>query len=116
MIIIVFLLILSDFKPCENGICEIVGDLYYKCLCRPSWTGINCHIGKEITFEFFYLITVLKDFFRIEIKPCGPETCLNGGKCKSFVTNDEADIGCDCPSNYTGLYCENRKFGSFVKN
>lgn len=35
-----------DFKPCENGICEIVGDLYYKCLCKPNYTGVNCHIGK----------------------------------------------------------------------
>jgi hypothetical protein len=34
-----------DFKPCENGICEIVGDLYYKCLCKPNYTGVNCHIG-----------------------------------------------------------------------
>jgi hypothetical protein len=36
-----------DFKPCENGICEIVGDLYYKCLCKPNYTGINCHIGRQ---------------------------------------------------------------------
>ena len=48
-----------DFKPCENGICEIVGDLYYKCLCRPNWTGVNCHIGKKKirllnTFLYFY--------------------------------------------------------------
>ena len=77
-----------DFKPCENGICEIVGDLYYKCLCKPNYTGINCHI---------------------EIKPCGPTTCLNGGKCKSMVSHDETEIGCDCPSNYTGIYCENCK-------
>jgi hypothetical protein len=37
-----------DFKPCENGNCEIVGDLYYKCLCKPNYTGINCHIGIDI--------------------------------------------------------------------
>ena len=75
-----------DFKPCENGICEIVGDLYYKCLCKPNWTGVNCHI---------------------EIKPCDERTCLNGGRCRSLTTFDESDIGCDCPINFTGTICEN---------
>ncbi len=74
-----------DFRPCENGICEIVGDLYYKCLCKPNWTGVNCHI---------------------EIRPCEDKLCLNGGKCKMFPS-DELDIGCDCPANFTGIYCEN---------
>lgn len=71
-----------DFKPCENGICEIVGDLYYKCLCRPNWTGVNCHI---------------------EIKPCDETKCLNGGKCK---LDDIYGSGCDCPSGFTGYFCE----------
>lgn len=75
-----------DFKPCENGICEIVGDLYYKCLCKPNYTGVNCHI---------------------EIKPCDANTCLNGGRCRSLSTFDETDIGCDCPINFTGTICEN---------
>lgn len=75
-----------DFKPCENGICEIVGDLYYKCLCKPNYTGVNCHI---------------------EIKPCDEKTCLNGGRCRSLTTMDESDIGCDCPINFTGTICEN---------
>ena len=39
-----------DFRPCENGICEIVGDLYYKCLCKPMYTGVNCHIGEKCVF------------------------------------------------------------------
>jgi hypothetical protein len=83
-----------DFKPCENGICEIVGDLYYKCLCKPNYTGVNCHI---------------------ELKPCDSNTCLNGGKCKmgssDLSMNGDADfVGCDCPANFTGTYCENGKF------
>lgn len=71
-----------DFKPCENGICEIVGDLYYKCLCKPNWTGVNCHI---------------------EIKPCDESKCLNGGKCKQ---DDIYGSGCDCQPGFTGYYCE----------
>jgi hypothetical protein len=83
-----------DFKPCENGICEIVGDLYYKCLCKPNYTGVNCHI---------------------EIKPCDSNTCLNGGKCKMgssepSMVGDADFVGCDCPANFTGTYCENRMF------
>ena len=87
-----------DFKPCENGICEIVGDLYYKCLCKPNYTGVNCHI---------------------ELKPCDSNTCLNGGKCKmgtsdSSSMNGDADfVGCECPANFTGTYCENRKLFYF---
>ena len=42
------------------------------------------------------------------MKPCEDRMCLNGGKCKMFP-NDELDIGCDCPANYTGIYCENSK-------
>lgn len=84
-----------DFKPCENGICEIVGDLYYKCLCKPNYTGVNCHI---------------------EIKPCDESTCLNGGRCRSLTTFDETDIGCDCPINFTGTICENGNFSTSLNN
>lgn len=35
-----------DFKPCENGgNCEIVGDLYYKCLCKQK-----LHITRKIIY------------------------------------------------------------------
>ena len=42
-----------DFKPCENGVCEIVGDLYYKCLCKPNYTGVNCHISESDIYNMY---------------------------------------------------------------
>jgi delta len=76
-----------DFKPCENGgHCEIVGDLYYKCLCRPNFTGINC---------------------QIEIQPCNDFQCNNGGTCR---LNEHGDAFCLCSSNFTGTHCENCKY------
>ena len=34
-----------DFNPCLNGVCEIISTTNYKCLCKPNFSGENCHIG-----------------------------------------------------------------------
>mmetsp|Transcript_7962 Transcript_7962/g.11361 ORF Transcript_7962/g.11361 Transcript_7962/m.11361 type:complete len:239 (-) Transcript_7962:335-1051(-) len=32
--------------------------------------------------------------------------CTNGGTCIAIVTPDEAHLGCDCPDEYEGTYCQ----------
>jgi len=32
--------------------------------------------------------------------------CTNGGTCIEYVGIDEAHVGCDCPSQYEGTYCQ----------
>lgn len=32
--------------------------------------------------------------------------CTNGGTCVEYVGVDEAHVGCDCPSQYEGTYCQ----------
>jgi hypothetical protein len=35
-----------DFKPCLNGVCEIISNTNYRCLCKPNFSGENCQIGQ----------------------------------------------------------------------
>ena len=32
--------------------------------------------------------------------------CVNQGQCRDYVTMDDADPGCDCPSEWLGPHCE----------
>ncbi len=82
-----------DFQPCEHGICERVSDMFYKCLCQPGFTGVNCHIPIQL---------------------CLNTTCLNGGSCRPPISLD--DPLCDCPVNFTGNNCEINKIKANTKS
>ena len=76
--------------PCLNGgKCVDLGDVkhgdhYYKCVCKPGFTGKNCEIN---------------------INECDPSPCLNGGHCVDGVN----DYTCKCPAGYAGKDCETGK-------
>ena len=79
-----------DEMPCLNGgKCVDLGDVklgdhYYKCVCKPGFTGKNCETN---------------------INECDPSPCLNGGHCVDGVN----DYTCKCPAGYTGKDCETSK-------
>ena len=60
-----------------------------------------------------FIFNIILIQINLEIKPCEDKMCLNGGKCKMFPS-DEMDIGCDCPANFTGIYCENSNLNIFT--
>lgn len=42
-----------------------------------------------------------------EVDPCEDVQCLNGGTCESI---DEKTFKCTCLGDFTGKYCETRKW------
>lgn len=73
--------------PClYGGKCVDLGDVkrgehYYKCDCKPGFTGVNCETN---------------------INECDPSPCVNGGHCIDGVN----DYTCKCPAGFTGKNCE----------
>ncbi|XP_043916997.1 protein delta homolog 1, partial [Protopterus annectens] len=74
-------------KPCSsNSTCIETGDGRYVCICEEGFMGKDCHLKKG---------------------PCyiNGSPCQNGGTC----TDDNGFApyaSCQCPSGYTGTFCE----------
>uniref|UniRef100_A0AC34FEV5 Slit n=1 Tax=Panagrolaimus sp. ES5 TaxID=591445 RepID=A0AC34FEV5_9BILA len=75
----------EGFNPCKNnGKCEPIGTLLYKCHCLQGYSGQNCTIKTD---------------------NCLPDSCHNNGVCESndhgftcgiCKKNDEDEIECQC--------------------
>ena len=71
-------------NPCRTGICRVLSNGAYQCLCPTSMTGTNCNIP---------------------LLPCSSNPCLNNATC---LTISLTNYTCICSSLYTGLTCSNR--------
>ena len=112
-------------NPCINGVCELVtiGNLVVssrKCRCRPGFTGENCETDINECLDSpcqngmlcenlagSYLCHCSEHFTGIDCSVpiknmCHPETCLNGGNCRTTL---QGPI-CDCRSGWSGEFCQ----------
>lgn len=69
-------------SPCQNeGACEKVDDLNFKCTCKAGFTGSKCETN---------------------VDDCAASPCQNGASCTDGVNA----YTCTCPMGYSGKDCE----------
>ncbi|CAF4156024.1 unnamed protein product, partial [Rotaria sordida] len=67
-------------SPCQNsGTCLVLDPFRYRCICSNGFLGVRC-----------------------EQRICNPNPCLSGGICLPHGNTFQ----CQCPSQYSGHYCE----------
>ncbi|XP_061086087.1 hyaluronan-binding protein 2 [Conger conger] len=108
-------------NPCHNnGKCEPVGDSF-TCSCPVPFKGKKCQkvhdFCRNIRCGFGEcVITVKAPYYECKCTPpyqpptcrraipCNPSPCQNGGSCVPGLTR--STFRCECPSDYTGKYCQ----------
>lgn len=40
------------------------------------------------------------------MKLCDATTCQNSGHCRNISIDDIDEVLCDCPTGFSGIYCE----------
>ncbi len=70
-----------------SGVCSLVGDLEYRCICKLGWEGEQCQVNKD---------------------ECLPNPCQNGGECLDGVAAYE----CRCAAGFSGKNCETVKIAT----
>ncbi|XP_069119516.1 LOW QUALITY PROTEIN: protein crumbs homolog 1-like [Argopecten irradians] len=92
-----------EFRPCMNGASctDLVAN--YDCICADLYLGKK-YGGKNCT---------------VELTACAANACQNGATCDPFLVDEATgvqDYRCECPSGYTGQFCEMITSGTFSED
>ncbi|KAG1955015.1 hyaluronan-binding protein [Pimephales promelas] len=111
-----------DPNPCQNnGVCEILDDDRYKCICPEPYIGKNCqnerNVCKKVKCGHGDCVRTQKSpFYECKCWPpyvgskckkasaCKPSPCLNGGRCVKGRLR--SSFTCKCPVDYSGRFCQ----------
>ncbi|XP_077056689.1 hyaluronan-binding protein 2 [Siphateles boraxobius] len=111
-----------DPNPCQNkGVCEILENDRYKCICPEPYIGKNCQNERNVCKKVkcghgdcvrtqespFYECKCWPPYLGSKCKKasaCDPSPCLNGGRCVKGRTR--ASFTCKCPEDYNGRFCQ----------